>query len=88
MRTQEEIENSKIKLAESYARLLKNRDYKLVINNGFLDDGFNYLGRNITRVKPEYQDDVVFEIKARSVFTKYVDSIEEDARSILESREM
>ena len=39
MHTQEEIENSKIEMAECLKRLYKNRDFKKIILDGFLEQG-------------------------------------------------
>jgi hypothetical protein len=86
MHTQEEIENSKIEMAECLKRLYKNRDFKKIILDGFLEQGSTYLTKNITKVKPEYKDAVIEEMTARSIAWKYLDSIEEEAQSILDAR--
>jgi len=86
MHTQEEIEESKIELADSYRRLLKNKDFKKIVLDGFLEQGSVFLTKNLMKVKSEYETDIVTEMKARSVLYKYLDSIEEEASSILESR--
>ncbi len=86
MHTQEEIENSKIELAESLKRLYKNRDFKKLILEGFLENGSTFLTKNMTKVKPEYEDSIMLELKARSIVWKYLDGIEEDATSILDAR--
>ena len=88
MHTQEEIESSKIELAESLKRLYRNKDFKKVILDGYLETGSTFLTKNIMKVKSDYEADVIIEIKARSIAWKYLDSIEEDAASILESRSL
>lgn len=88
MHTQEEIENSKIELAESLKKLQKNKDFKKIILEGYLEAGANNLMRNITKVKDEYKPAIVEEITARSIFAKFMDSIEEEAASIIEARNM
>jgi hypothetical protein len=88
MLTQEEIESSKIELAECLSRLQKNKDFKKLITEGYLESGSMFLTRNLTKVKPEFEDKVVLEMKARSILMSYMDSIEEEARSILEARTM
>ena len=86
MHTQEDIENSKLELAESYKRLLKNKDFKKIVLDGYLDSGSTYLCKNLTKIKPEFKDNIVEEMTARSIAWKYLDNIEEEARSILEAR--
>ena len=88
MHTQEEIDSSKIELAESLKRLYRNKDFKKVILDGYLETGSTFLTKNIMKVKSDYEADVIMEIKARSIAWKYLDSIEEDAASILESRSL
>ena len=88
MHTQEEIENSKIELAESLKRLYKNKDFKKIILDGYLESGSTFLTKNIMKVKSDYEADVVLEIKARSIAWKYLDNIEEEANSILEARSL
>ena len=39
MLTQEEIESSKIELAECLSRLYKNKDFKKLITEGYLESG-------------------------------------------------
>ena len=86
MHTPEEIENSKIELAESLKRLYKNKDFKKIVLDGYLESGSTYLTKNMTKVKSEFKEMLVEEIVARSLFWKYIDGIEEEARSIIESR--
>ena len=86
MHTQEEIENSKLELAESLKRLYKNKDFKKIILEGYLEQGSTFLTKNITKVKPEVKDMIVEEMVARSITWKYLDGIEEEAKSILEAR--
>jgi hypothetical protein len=88
MHTQEEIEDSQLEMYESIKRLYKNRDFKKLILDGYLDIGSSNLVKNFNRVKPEFRDSLIEEITARSNFWKYVDTIEEDARSIIEARTM
>lgn len=84
--TQEEIESSKIELAESLKRLQKNKDFKKIILEGYLENGSTYLTKNLTKIKPEYKESIVEEMTARSILWRYIDNIEEEARSILEAR--
>lgn len=86
MHTQEEIENSKIELADSLKRLYKNRDFKKIILEGFLEHGTINLTKNYTKIKPEYKDDVVTELTSRSLLWRFLDNIEEEAGSIIEAR--
>ena len=86
MHTQEEIEDSKLELAESLKRLYKNKDFKKIVLEGFLENGSTFLTKNMTKIKSEYEADVIIELKARSIAWKYLDSIEEEAKSILEAR--
>jgi len=88
LHTQEEIDESKIELAEELKKLYKNKSFRKLILDGFLTDGATYLTKNLTKVKAEYEDDLVVEMKARSILWKYLDTVEEDANSILESRQM
>lgn len=88
MHTPEEIENSKIELAECLSRLYKNKDFKKIVTEGYLENGSTFLTRNLTKVKSEFEDKIVIEMKARSILWSYMDSIEEEARSILEERTM
>lgn len=88
LHTPEEIENSKIELAESLKRLYKNRDFKKIILEGFLENGSTFLTKNMTKVKPEYEADIMNELKARSIAWKYLDGIEADAKDILDARAM
>ena len=86
MHTQEEVENSKLELAESLKRLYKNKDFKKIVLEGYLEQGSTFLTKNITKVKPEVKDMIVEEMVARSITWKYLDGIEEEANSILEAR--
>lgn len=86
MHTQEEIENSKIELADGLKRLYKNRDFKKIILEGFLEHGTINLTKNYTKIKPEYKDDVVTELTSRSLLWRFLDNIEEEAGSIIEAR--
>lgn len=86
MHTQEETENSKIELAEALSKLYKNKDFKKIVLEGFLESGSTYLTKNLTKVKPEFKETIYEEMSARSIFWKYLDSIEEEARSIIEAR--
>ncbi len=88
MHTPEEIEDSKIELAESLKRLYKNKDFKKIVLDGYLESGSTYLTKNMTKVKPEFRELLQEEIVARSLCWKYLDGIEEEARSILEARAM
>lgn len=88
MHTHEETENSKIELAEDLRKLLKNKEFKKIVLDGFLESGSTFLCKNITKVKPEYKEAIVEEMTARSILWKYIDGIEEDARSILEARSL
>jgi len=88
LHTQEEIEESKLELAEELKKMYKSKGFKKLILDGFLTDGATYLTKNLTKVKAEYEDDLVVEMKARSILWKYLDTIEEDASSILEARQM
>lgn len=86
MHTQEEIEHSKLELADSLKRLTKNKDFKKIILEGFLEHGTINLTKNYTKIKPEYKEDVVTELNARSLLWRFLDNIEEEASSILEAR--
>jgi len=86
MHTQEEIENSKIELAEELGRLYKNKSFKKIVLDGYLDKGSVFLTKNLTKVKDEVRPAIVEEMGARSILWKYLDSIEEEARSIMEAR--
>ena len=88
MHTQEEIEESKLELAESLKKLQKNKDFKKIIQEGFLEDGSKFLTRNLTKVKEEFEDGIIEEMKARSIFWRYMDDILEEANSIMEARSM
>lgn len=88
MHTQEEIEESKLELADSLKRLYKNRDFKKIILEAYLTEGSKNLTRNLSRIKEEYKDGLIQELDARSILWKFMDSLEEDARDILEAREM
>ena len=86
MHTQEEIDDSKIELASSLKRLYKNKDFKKIVLDGYLETGSVFLAKNLTRVMEAQEDGVIMEIKARSILWKYLDSIELDANSIMEAR--
>lgn len=86
MHTPEEIENSKIELAECLKRLLKNKDFKKIILDGFLEHGSTNLTKNYVKIKPEYREDIIAELAARGTLWRYLDSIEEEAASIIEAR--
>lgn len=87
MHTQEEIEESKLMLADSLRKLYNNKDFKNIILNGYLESGSVYLVKNFTKVpRQEDQIGLVEQIKSRSNLWKYLDSIEEEAISILNAR--
>lgn len=87
MHTQEEIENSKLELAESLSRLYKNKDFKKIVLEGYLNTGSIFLVKNFVKERTqEGQMNYVEQMKARSHFWKYVDGLEEDASSILSAR--
>ena len=86
MHTQEEIENSKLELAESLSRLYKNKDFKKIVQEGYLENGAVFLTKNLKKVKTDIEPAIIEEMAARSIFWRYLDGIEEEARSILEAR--
>lgn len=88
MHTQEEIESSKLELAESLKKLYKNKDFKKIILEGYLESGSKFLTKNITKVKPEIEEQVIVEMKARSILWKYLDEVEAEAVSIMRAREL
>lgn len=78
-------------MAEGLKRLYKNKDFKKIILDGYLESGSTFLTKNfvkVSKMKPEFEEEMMIEIKARSIAWSYLDSIEEDARNILESREL
>lgn len=77
-----------LEMNESLKKLYKNRDFKKLILDGYLDIGSSNLVKNMSKVKSEFEDDIVAEMRARSLFWRYLDNIEEDARSIMEARSL
>lgn len=88
MHTQEELESSKIRLAEQLKKLYKNKDFKEIILDGYLEQGSVYLTKNYTRVKEEHKANLVEQLNSRSDLWKYLDSIEGEAASIIEARDI
>ena len=86
MHTPESIEDSKIELAESLKRLIKNKDFKKIVLDGYLENGSTYLTKNLMKVKDDYKPAIIEEMSARSILWRYLDGIEEEAASILEAR--
>ena len=86
MHTPEEIESSKIELANDLKDLLKNKKFKRIILEGFLESGSTFLTKNLTKVKDDVKPAIVEEMAARSILWKYLDNIEEEANSIIEAR--
>lgn len=54
-------------------RLLKNRDFKALILDMYLDDGSTYLTRNLTRVKD--RDAITEQYLSRSYLYRFLDDI-------------
>lgn len=88
MHTQEEIENVQLELNDELQKLYKNKSFKKLILEGYLDTGSIKLTDNLCKVKPENKEFLVEEMMARSLFRNFLNNIEEDARSILEARTM
>lgn len=68
-----------IKLGESLARLRKNKDFKLLITNMFLDEGAKFLTINTTLAKD--RDAVMEQLISRSWLYRFLDEIERDAKN-------
>ena len=88
MHTPEEVEESKIQLASDLSKLYKNKEFKKLIIEGYLNTGSIYLVKGFTKARAEDQMGFVEQMKSRSNFWKYLDGIEEDAISIIESRKL
>ena len=88
MLTPEELENDKIEVAESLAKLYKNKDFQKIIMKAYLEDGSKFITRNLSKVKPEIRESLQEEYMARSLLWRFLDGIEEEARNILEARSM
>lgn len=65
-----------IKLGESLARLKKNKDFKAVIQDLFLDGGAVNLTKNINVVKN--QDEVIEQIRSRGYLYRFLMEIEQN----------
>lgn len=72
-----------IKLGEAVARLRKNRDFKKVVEELYLDGGAINLAKNINVVKD--QDEVVNQIKARGYLYRFLMEIEHNAEASIEA---
>jgi len=88
MHTQEETENIQLELNDELQKLFKNKSFKRLIVDGYLDTGSIKLTNALSKVKPEQKEFIVEEMMARSLFRNFLNNIEEDARSILEARSM
>jgi chromatin remodeling complex protein RSC6 len=88
MHTQEEQESKMLELNDDLQKLFKNKSFKAIILDGYLDTGSIKLTDNLSKVKPEHKEFLVEELMARSLFRNFLGNIEEDARSILEARAM
>ena len=86
MHTQEEIENSKLELAQELEKLYKDKRFKKIILEGYLENGSVFLTKNYTRVKEDQKESLVSQLEARSNLWKYLDTIEGEARDIMEAR--
>ena len=86
MHTPEDIESSKLELAEDVVWLCNNKRFKRVILDGYLENGSTYLTKNLMKVKDDYKPAIIEEMGARSILWRYLDGIEEEAASILEAR--
>jgi len=63
-----------IKLGEALVRLEKNKDFKLVIRELFLDGGSVNLAKNINVVKN--QDEVIEQIRSRGYLYRFLMELE------------
>ena len=72
-----------IKLGEAITRLKKNKDFKLVINDLFLEGGAINLTKNINMVKDE--EIVVNQIKARGYLYRFIMELEDNANGAREA---
>lgn len=77
-----ELQND-IALAESVARLRKNKDFKKVIQELYLDGGAINLAKNINVVKDK--DEVIDQIRSRGYLYRFLMEIEEAGISAIES---
>lgn len=60
---------------QSISRLLKNKDFKSIILEGFLKDDFIYLGLNFANTPKEKRDFLAEQLLARGIFKQYLDGI-------------
>lgn len=74
-----------IKLGEALTRLEKNKDFKLIIKELFLDGGAINLTRNITAIKEDKQHNVVEQIKARGHLYRFLMELQANADSAKEA---
>jgi hypothetical protein len=72
-----------IELAESLKRLRKNKDFKRIIEELYLDGGSINLAKNIVVVKS--QEDLVDQIKARGWLYRFLMEIEDAGYAAIEA---
>lgn len=72
-----------IQLAESLKRLKQNSDYKLLIEELFLDNGAINLAKNINVVRDK--DEIIEQIKARGYLYRFLMDIENDGIASIEA---
>jgi len=72
-----------IELGESLARLQKNKDYKRIIKDLFLDGGSINLTKNMVVVRDK--EEIVEQIKARSYLYRFLMDIENQAIASIEA---
>lgn len=66
-----------IRLGDALKRLRKNKDFKLLIQEAFLDVGVKYLTTNITAVRDK--EAVYEQLTARSYLYRYLNELEQKA---------
>ena len=78
MSTPEELEDlqGKIVLGEALQRLVKNKDFKLLISKMYLDDGCNYLAKNMVVAKDRQR--IAEQILARGELMRFFEDISND----------
>lgn len=85
--TETEIEQAtamlqhRVQMGEALAKLMKNKEFKKIILESYLEQGAINTVRNLGKIKEEYKDQLVKEMEARSGLWKHLDKIQEDAES-------
>ena len=93
-----EVCNKNIELGNHLKRLVKNPDFKKLINGVFISDGKKYLWENIIALEEQELKDkgttrtenisrMKIEVQARLIFERFIDSVKNDADMAIDQLE-